>query len=126
MTEAWWASDLRAPSLGRTIDYLRRRMGTVVAGIAAGYRDRSPRLHELAQATDVIGEGRPPLDWRLAERLDLVQSRTFGARPVGWLVGGAGAVVLAGYDLLRRIPIPTDPRFRGAQDDRQLPGRLVR
>ena len=106
VTEAWWASDLRAPSLGRTIDYLRRRMGTVVAGIAAGYRDRSPRLHELAQATDVIGEGRPPLDWRLAERLDLVQSRTFGARPVGWLVGGAGAVVLAGYDLLRRIPIP--------------------
>ena len=107
VTEAWWASDLRAPSLGRTIDYLRRRMGTVVAGIAAGYRDRSPRLHELAQATDVIGEGRPPLDWRLAERLDLVQSLTFGARPVGWLVGGAGAVVLAGYDLLRRIPIPT-------------------
>jgi hypothetical protein len=107
VTEAWWASDLRAPSLGRTIDYLRRRMGTVVAGIAAGYRDRSPRLHELAQATDVIGEGRPPLDWRLAERLDLVQSLTFGARPVGWLVGGAGAVALAGYDLLRRIPIPT-------------------
>ena len=26
---------------------------------------------------------------------------------VGWLVGGAGAEVLAGYDLLRRIPIPT-------------------
>jgi hypothetical protein len=106
LTEAWWASDLRAPSLGRTIDYLRRRMGTVVSGIAAGYRDRSPRLHELAQATDVIGEGQPPLDWRLAERLDLIQSLTFGARPVGWLVGGAGAVILAGYDLLRRIPIP--------------------
>ena len=81
-------------------------MGTVVSGIAAGYRDRSPRLHELAQATDVIGPGRPPLDWRLAERLDLIQSLTFGARPVGWLVGGVGAIVLAGYDLLRRIPIP--------------------
>ena len=106
VTEAWWAADLRPPSLGRTIDYLRRRMGMVVAGIAAGYRNRAPRLHELAQATDVIGEGRPPLDWRLAERLDEVQSRTFGARPVGWLVGGLGAVVLAGYDLLRRIPIP--------------------
>ena len=106
ITEAWWASDLRAPSLGRTIDYLRRRMGTVVSGIAAGYRDRSPRLHELAQATDVIGPGPPPLDWRLAERLDLIQSLTFGARPVGWLVGGVGAIVLAGYDLLRRIPIP--------------------
>ncbi len=106
LTEAWWASDLRAPSLGRTIDYVRRRMGMVVAGIAAGYRDRAPRLHELAQATDVIGAGRPPLDWRLAEQLDLIQSRTFGARPVGWLVAGFGAITLAGYDLLRRIPIP--------------------
>ena len=105
VTEAWWASDLRAPSLGRTIDYLRRRMGTVVRGIAAGYRDRAPRLVELAQATDVIPEP-PPLDWRLAERLDQVQSMTFGARPVGWLVAGAGAIVLAGYDLLRRVPIP--------------------
>lgn len=105
VTEAWWASDLRAPSLGRTIDYLRRRIGTVVSGIAAGYRDRSPRLVELAEAADLIGRP-PPLDWRLAERLDLVQSVAFGARPVGWLVAGTGAIALAGYDLLRRVPIP--------------------
>ncbi|MGH2473896.1 MAG: hypothetical protein ACRDIL_01425, partial [Candidatus Limnocylindrales bacterium] len=105
VTEAWWAADLRAPSLGRTIDYLRRRMGMVVSGIAEGYRDRTPRLHDLAIATDLIGHGRLPLDWRLIDKLDLVQSRTFGARPVGWLVGGLGAVSLAGYDLLRRIPI---------------------
>jgi hypothetical protein len=111
ITEAWWASDLRAPNLGQTIDYLRRRMATVVSGIAAGYRDRSPRLVELAQATDVIGEGPPPLDWRLAEELDRVQSLTFGARPVGWLVGGSGVFALAGYDLLRRIPIPVVREF---------------
>jgi hypothetical protein len=110
MTEAWWASDLRAPNLGRTIDYLRRRMATVVSGIAAGYRDRSPRLVELAQATDVIGDP-PPLDWRLAERLDQAQSLAFGARPIGWLVGGAGVLALAGYDLLRRIPIPVVREF---------------
>jgi hypothetical protein len=105
MTEAWWASDLRPPDLGTTIDYLRRRIGTVVSGISDGYRDRSPRLEELAQATDVIGEP-PPLDWRLAEDLDKVQSKTFGARPIGWFVAGTGVVALAGYDLLRRIPIP--------------------
>ncbi len=105
VTEAWWAADLRAPSLGRTIDYLRRRMGMVVNGIAEGYRDRTPRLHDLAVATELIGQGRLPLDWRLIDRLDLVQSRTFGARPVGWLVGGLGAFILAAYDLLRRIPI---------------------
>jgi hypothetical protein len=104
-TEAWWAADLRPPDLGRTIDYLRRRLGLVVSGIATGYRDRSPRLQELAQATEVIGPGRPPLDWRLAERLDEIQSRTFGSRPVGWVVGAAGAVILAGYDVLRRVPI---------------------
>ncbi|HET9082970.1 MAG TPA: hypothetical protein VFN41_01100 [Candidatus Limnocylindrales bacterium] len=105
LTEAWWASDLRPPDLGTTIDYLRRRIATVVSGISAGYRDRSPRLEELAQATEVIGEP-PPLDWRLAEDLDRVQSSTFGARPVGWLVAGGGVVALAGYDLLRRVPIP--------------------
>jgi hypothetical protein len=106
ITEAWWASDLRPPDLGRTTGYLRRRMATVVSGIAAGYRDRSPRLVELAQATDVIGEGPPPLDWRLAEELDRIQSLTFGARPIGWLVGGSGVVALAAYDLIRRVPIP--------------------
>ncbi len=106
VTEAWWAADLRPPSLGRTIDYLRRRMATVVAGIAAGYNDRTRRFHDLAVAMDVIGEGVPPLDWRLVERLDQVQSRVFGSRPVGLIVGGLGATVLAGYDLLRRIPIP--------------------
>ena len=105
ITEAWWASDLRPPDLGMTIDYLRRRIATVVSGIADGYRDRSPRLVELAMATDVIGEP-PPLDWRVAEGLDKIQSRTFGARPIGWLVAGTGVVALAGYDVLRRIPIP--------------------
>lgn len=105
LTEAWWASDLRAPNLGRTIDYLRRRMATVVAGIAQGYRDRSGRLVELAQAGEIIGEP-PPLDWRLAERLDETQSRAFGARSVGWTVAAIGAAALAGYDLLRRVPIP--------------------
>jgi hypothetical protein len=80
-------------------------MRTVVKGIADGYRDRSPRLAELAQATELIGVP-PPLDWRLAERLDEIQSVTFGARSVGYLVAGAGAAALAGYDLLRRLPIP--------------------
>ena len=42
--EAWWAADLRPPGLGRTVDYLRRRMRTLVSGIADGYRTRSPLL----------------------------------------------------------------------------------
>lgn len=105
LTEAWWAADLRSPDLGRTIDYLRRRMGLVVNGIAAGYRERTPQLHDLALATDLIGPGRLPLDWRIIDRLDYVQSKTFGARPVGWFVGGIGTLALAGYDLLRRVPV---------------------
>ena len=106
VTEAWWASDLRAPSLGRVIDYLRRRMRVLVSGIALGYRSRAPHLLGLARERDVLDATQPPLRWRLIEELDHVQSRAFGARPVGWLVGGLGAVVLAGYDLLRRVPIP--------------------
>lgn len=106
VTEAWWAADLRAPNLGRTIHYLRRRMRTVVSDIAAGYyRGRNERFQERARAADVIGDVLP-LDWRLVEGLDLLQSRTFGSPIVGWAVGGAGALALAGYDLLRRVPLP--------------------
>jgi hypothetical protein len=106
-TEAWWAADLRAPNLGRTIDYLRRRMRSVVTDIAAGYyRGRNLRLQERAQAADVIGSGRLPLDWRLVEGLDLLQARTFGSPVLGWVVGGIGAAGLAAYDLLRRVPLP--------------------
>lgn len=105
LTEAWWAADLRPPSLGRTVDYLRRRMRTVVSGIAEGYSARSRRLTDLAVATQVIGTGRPPLDWRLIEALDRTQSMAFGARPVSLTAGVLGTVALGGYDLLRRIPI---------------------
>lgn len=105
LTEAWWAADLRPPSLGRTVDYLRRRMRTVVSGIAEGYSARSRRLTDLAVATQVIGTGRPPLDWRLIEALDRTQSMAFGARPVSLTAGVLGTIALGGYDLLRRIPI---------------------
>ncbi len=105
LTEAWWAADLRPPSLGRTVDYLRRRMRTVVSGIAEGYSTRSRRLTDLAVATQVIGTGRPPLDWRLIEALDRTQSMAFGARPVSLTAGILGTIALGGYDLLRRIPI---------------------
>ena len=106
VTEAWWAADLRPPNLGRVIDYLRRRMQTVVAGIALGYRSRSPQLLGLAVERNVVDADEPTLSWRLIEGLDRVQSRAFGAQPVGWLVGGVGAVALAGYDVLQRVPIP--------------------
>jgi hypothetical protein len=113
LTEAWWAADLRPPSLGRVIDYLRRRMRSVVAGIAMGYRSRAPHLLELAVQRNVLEAKEPPRSWRLIETLDRVQSRVFGARPVGWFVGGIGAVALAGYDVLRRIPIPVVRDFAG-------------
>jgi hypothetical protein len=106
VTEAWWAADLRAPSLGRVIDYLRRRLQTVVSGITLGYRSRAPQLLGLAIERNVVDADRPTLSWRAIEALDRVQSRVFGARPVGWLVGGVGVVGLAGYDVLRRVPIP--------------------
>jgi hypothetical protein len=105
ITEAWWAADIRPPDLGRTIDFLRRRMSTLVSGIVTGYRERAPRLLDVATETAVLGEGRPPLSWRLIERLDGAQARTFGARPIGWAIAIGGTLALIGYDLLRRIPV---------------------
>jgi|GEM_PF-1234273 len=115
LTEAWWAGALRPPSLGRTIAYLSTRLSTVVSGIGAGYRKRSHALHDLAILVNLIGAGKEPLDWRLMERLDAVQARTFGARPVGWLVAGLGLVALGAYDLLRRVPIGAVRDFASAR-----------
>jgi hypothetical protein len=115
LTEAWWAGGVRPPSLGRTVDYLARRMTTVVSGIGAGYRRRAHALHELAVLVELIGAGREPLDWRLIERLDRVQAWTFGARPIGLLVAGAGIAALTVYDLLRRIPIRAIREFAAAR-----------
>jgi hypothetical protein len=115
MTEAWWAGALRPPSLGRTIDYLSKRMATVVSGIGAGYRRRSHALHDLAVTVDLMGAGKEPLDWRVIERIDALQARTFGARPVGWCVAAVGLAALAGYDLLRRVPIGAVRDFAAAR-----------
>jgi hypothetical protein len=115
MTEAWWAGAIRPPSLGRTIDYLSKRMSTVVSGIGAGYRRRSHALHDLAVTVELMGAGKEPLDWRVIERLDALQARTFGARPVGWCVAAVGLAALAGYDLLRRVPIGAIRDFAAAR-----------
>ena len=101
ITEAWWAADIRPPDLGRSIDFLRRRLGAIASGITTGYRERAPLLTGLA-----VGDRQPTLTWRLIERLDWAQARTFGARPVAFLVAAVGTTALIGYDLLRRIPIP--------------------
>ena len=112
ITEAWWAADLRPPGLGRSIAYLDKRMRAVVSGIAAGYlRGSNLRFQERAQATDVIGAGPLPLDWRLVERLDAIQSRTLGSPIAGWAVGGLGVALLTVYDLIRRVPLPAIREF---------------
>ena len=105
VTEAWWASDIRPPDIGRVIDYLRRRMGTLVTGIVTGYRDRAPRLVVIANDAALVDAAKLPRSWRLIDRLDQAQATAFGARPIGWAIAGAGTLALIGYDLLRRIPI---------------------
>ena len=105
ITEAWWAADIRPPDIGTTIDYLRRRMGTLVSGIVTGYRERAPHLLDVAADADLIDPAHPPLSWRLIERLDWAQALAFGARPLGWVIAAGGTAALIGYDLLRRIPI---------------------
>jgi hypothetical protein len=104
-TEAWWAADLRAPDLGRTLGYLRRRIRPIVSGIGAGYRGRSANLVDMAASQGIIDRDRPPLIWRLIDGLDWTQGRVFGARPIGWLIALAGTLLLFVYDLIRRIPI---------------------
>ncbi|HET7027257.1 MAG TPA: hypothetical protein VFI28_06170 [Candidatus Limnocylindrales bacterium] len=101
VTEAWWAADLRAPSLGTVTAYLRSRLGRVIAGIAAGYRSREETWRERR----ALGGGDRPGRWAWIDTLDRLQARAFS---LGLLVAPLtviGSVVLAGYALLRKIPI---------------------
>jgi hypothetical protein len=104
-TEAWWAADLRAPDLGRTLGYLRQRIRPIVSGIAEGYRSRNANLVAMAVSQGLLEQGKPPLSWRFIDRLDQAQARIFGGRVIGWTIGLAGTGLLLGYDLIRRIPI---------------------
>ena len=99
VTEAWWAAEIRAPTLRDVAKYLGPRMGAIAAGIAAGYRARAARSrgrrseHGLPQV----------LDW--ADRLDRWQARLFGMTAIAYLIAGLGSIALAWYSILRALPI---------------------
>jgi hypothetical protein len=64
ITEAWWATDLRPPSVGEATRYLRSRIGTIVRGISDGFsrEDRwQKRRNAVAESETLAG------DWRAAE-----------------------------------------------------------
>jgi hypothetical protein len=102
VTEAWWAADLRAPSLPTVIAYLRARLGRVVDGIAAGYASREQTWDERRSRS---GGGDEPRRWRWIELLDRIQARAFSLRLLVVPLTVVGSIVLAAYDLLRKVPI---------------------
>lgn len=120
LTEAWWAADLRAPSLGAVVDYLSRRLGRVIAGIAQGYRGReSVWRARRAEARADMGPASTALEltrrWAWIDRLDRFQARAFS---LGLLVTGLtaiGTLALVGWGLLRRIPIDPIRSFAEAR-----------
>jgi hypothetical protein len=102
VTEAWWAADLRAPSLATVTSYLRTRLGTVVRGITSGYGTRESMWGVRRRQG---GGGAQPGRWAWIDALDRLQARAFS---LGILVGplsAVGSLVLAFYSLLRRIPV---------------------
>jgi hypothetical protein len=62
VTEAWWATDLRAPSLGEASRWLRSRIGTIVRGISKGF-SREDRWEQRRGEAREEASG----DWRQAE-----------------------------------------------------------
>ena len=61
VTEAWWATDLRAPSLGEASRWLRSRIATIVRGISKGFSREDRWERRRGEARDEAG------DWRQAE-----------------------------------------------------------
>jgi hypothetical protein len=101
ITEAWWAADLRAPSLATVTAYLGSRLATLVRGITNGYATRE----SMWDARRRLGGGDQPSRWRWIERLDRLQARAFSLGILVAPLSAAGSLVLAFYSLLRRIPI---------------------
>ncbi|HEY3522970.1 MAG TPA: hypothetical protein VGK63_04650 [Candidatus Limnocylindrales bacterium] len=102
ITEAWWAADLRAPSLTTVTAYLRSRLRTLVGGIATGYRTRESMWQERRREG---GGGAQPRRWAWIERLDRLQARAFSLGILIAPLSAAGSLVLAFYSLLRRVPV---------------------
>lgn len=127
LTEAWWASRVRPPSLGSMTSWLREDFGRVVAGIRAGYAERArshSRRRELLRGTAAYARltesGVDMRRWAWIETIDRVQARILAlALGVAWLLGAA---VLAPYAVLRALPIPG---LRDAVALRQLDSFLV-
>src|SRR5439155_15617429 len=75
VTEAWWATQLRPPSLGTVTAYLRHGLGRILQGIRAGYDIResawTDRVRDELAARD--GEA------------DLIRATLEGSRQWAWI-----------------------------------------
>src|SRR5439155_1634400 len=98
VTEAWWASNIRPPSLGTTVRWLAHDLGRVVDAVKqASNARRSATRGDYLIATDGPGWTRA-IDtikaWAVPTLIGLL-----------WLVGGAVATV---YAFLRGLPLIGD------------------
>ena len=111
LTEAWWASRVRPPSLATMTRWLREDFGRVVDGIWKGYDARAPRERRRRallrrtsdyQALRSAGIDDPRWDW--IDRLDRLQKHALSiALGVAWFLG---YLLLIPYAAIRSIPIP--------------------
>jgi hypothetical protein len=129
-TEAWWASQLRAPSLGTVTSYLRHGLPRILQGIRAGYDIRedawTERVRtELATRQTPTGETAGALQGSVDEQRaqsELIERTLKASRRWAWIrvldsiqkwltilaIGPAlvlGTVLLAIYAPLRGVPI---------------------
>jgi hypothetical protein len=116
LTEAWWASLTRAPSLDYMTRYVRRALWPIMRGIRDGYEKRTAdwaaRLDRAVAAVpsldpkyvDVVRrEAAPRWRWAWIDRLDRLQKEltvlAFGPALV------LGTAVLTFYASFRKIPV---------------------
>jgi hypothetical protein len=115
VTEAWWASQVRAPSLGDAAAYIRRGLPGILRGIRDGYKVRADlwadRLDAELKAADAAATPDSPAQRELRERrgwgwiegLDSVQKWLSILAYVPALV--LGSLLLVVYAPFRLIPI---------------------
>jgi hypothetical protein len=120
LTEAYWASDVRAPSFSAAAGYIRSHLVGIVFGIARGYGLREAR--RMARLRDLLAKyadsPEPRIQqrvaelerslqrrWALVDGLDRVVQFWFVRFGLAIVASFAALVALAIYAPLRAIPI---------------------
>jgi len=104
LTEAWWAAQIRAPSLGAAAAYVRRGLPGILRGITNGYKVRTdPVVTLISGLLDFLAGGGDYPDWIASFGDWLIGVLVVGL--VFWAIAIVGGRLRASWDERERTMV---------------------